>query len=758
MTRSKRVLWLLPVLAAAGLVLLLRAIGFEYVFIDGDVVFPPADPQYHLRRGVQVFERFPDVLLFDTYINHPGGASIPWPPLYDVVMGAVPKLSGAGEHGFEVFAAWLSPLCALLACVPIALVARRVSGESGPRVPALAIAIFATVPLLVNYGRVGMADHHAAVSMVGAWMLLCCVAQVDPDLTRRGALRWMAAHVVVRLAMLLTWHGSLLYLGLAEGSLALFFVVTGRRSLARHQAIGAAVTAAALVPILAVMPTPLGGAWSAIALSRLHALAMVAVAVVLAVGVVATRRASLDTIPARLGVLAAAALVFVVAVLMLPGPREGLGLAFEFLTMSDDVGHLTGEQLPIFDLGGRSAMKPFALIWSWWAPLIPLAPVGVALAARRSPAGSPARAGAWMLFVWSAVFGALAIVQRRYGNDFGPSAGVAFALGFTWLGDVLAARVASGRARHRVSTALATLLVVVTAWPALARVHGPRAQGSLAAWRGDPVVIARTHWGIAVTLARFLREVRLHTPETSGFHDDDARPEYGVIAHPNLGHAIQYEARRPTATDPFWAYIGRENWALTARFIATRNEAEALALAKRLEGRYVVTMPQLPPGSVMQRLHDRDGTAAGAAPALSHFRLILEAPAGAPALGDVFDETARRPGPPYKLFEIVPGAELVFECLPDARAHARAVVRIGTRELVWQTSALADAEGRVRMRVPYPAGVGVMATKAGAFAPKALGLRCGDRRWRVAVPEKAVREGLVVEAHPPPRTEAPPAA
>ena len=74
--RPSRLLWWGPVLCAAALVLILRAVGVEYVFVDGEVVFPPADPQYHLRRGVQVFERFPEILLFDTYINHPGGAPI----------------------------------------------------------------------------------------------------------------------------------------------------------------------------------------------------------------------------------------------------------------------------------------------------------------------------------------------------------------------------------------------------------------------------------------------------------------------------------------------------------------------------------------------------------------------------------------------------------------------------------------------------------------------------------------------------------
>ena len=60
-------------LTVAGLIVLatgaifIRALGFEYVFVGDEVVFPPADPQYHLRRAFFTMAQFPDVLLFDPY-------------------------------------------------------------------------------------------------------------------------------------------------------------------------------------------------------------------------------------------------------------------------------------------------------------------------------------------------------------------------------------------------------------------------------------------------------------------------------------------------------------------------------------------------------------------------------------------------------------------------------------------------------------------------------------------------------------------
>lgn len=750
-TRSARrpgvLRWWGPVVAAMLLVLGVRALGFEQVFVDDLVVFPPADPQYHVRRAFQVFERFPRVMLFDPYINHPGGAPIPWPPLFDWSIGAVARLLARDARGFEVVAAWASPLCALLACVPIALVARRTSGEPGPRVAVTAVAIFAFVPLLASYGRVGYADHHAAVSMIGAWLLLCCVALVDPGLTRAQAWRWGAALVGARLALLLTWHGSLLYLGLAESGLALCFAATARRRAAIAQAAGAAATALLLLPVLAWMPTPLGGDYSAIALSRLHALAMAGVAFVLAGALALARSDRAATPVARLAALAGCSVVFVGLLALLPGVRAGIVPAIEFLGMSDGVGDMTGEQLPIFDLGGRAAKKPFALIWGWLAPLIPAASLAAWLAGRRQPQGSAGRAGAFMLAFWAAVFGALAITQRRYGNDFGPSAAVGFALAFVATGDAIAARLPGGRGRALLGAAITAGLVVTTAWPALARIHGPRARVAWRAWQGDPQVTASSRSGVAVTLTRFLLEVRALTPETSGYLDDDGVPEYGVLAHPNLGHAVQYVARRATATDPFWAYIGRENWDLTQALFSTGDEVEALALAGELRGRYLISMPQMPPGSVVQRLHDRNGTATDASPALSHFRLVAEAPAGAPALGEIFGPASARRGPPYKLFEVVPGAEVVMRCAPGSLARVSGVIGArGGPGSQWEATAQADAQGLARLRVPH-----ATRTSPGGDAREVAAVRgrlnasCDGWTRALDVPLDAVRSGETIE-------------
>ena len=53
----------LPLLVLIALVLAVRMLGFEFVWLDGETIFPPADAQYHVRRALYTFENFPSALL-----------------------------------------------------------------------------------------------------------------------------------------------------------------------------------------------------------------------------------------------------------------------------------------------------------------------------------------------------------------------------------------------------------------------------------------------------------------------------------------------------------------------------------------------------------------------------------------------------------------------------------------------------------------------------------------------------------------------
>ena len=112
---------MLGLLAVGWLVLLVRALGFEAVFQDGEVVFPPADAQYHLRRALYSYVNFPSILLWDPYLNYPAGASVPWPPLFDLLIASAGRLFAQDLYQFEVIAAWMPPLLASSVVIPLYL-------------------------------------------------------------------------------------------------------------------------------------------------------------------------------------------------------------------------------------------------------------------------------------------------------------------------------------------------------------------------------------------------------------------------------------------------------------------------------------------------------------------------------------------------------------------------------------------------------------------------------------------------------------
>ena len=246
---------LLALLALIALVLVVRALGFEFVWLEGDTVFPPADAQYHVRRALYSFENFPSALLFDSYVNFPGGAPIPWPPLFDFVVGGVAYFWVDDVPGFERVAALSAPFCAALATVPIYLAGRRLGS---PAVGFAAVFFFAWLPLAVSYTRLGNADHHAAVSMIGAWLLYTGMALSDTQAPFRRLAALAGLLFVARTAMLLTWHGSLLYIGLIDGLILLAGVLSGRRALLGLQVASLLGSVVIVVALVGISPEPLG--------------------------------------------------------------------------------------------------------------------------------------------------------------------------------------------------------------------------------------------------------------------------------------------------------------------------------------------------------------------------------------------------------------------------------------------------------------------------------------------------------------------
>ena len=87
---------------------------------DGPVITDP-DGVYHLRRVELIVQDFPHIPLFDSYINHPNGAYIIWPPLYDLLLAILWSILNlfSGLSSPLVVLVFLPPLFMFLTCVVI---------------------------------------------------------------------------------------------------------------------------------------------------------------------------------------------------------------------------------------------------------------------------------------------------------------------------------------------------------------------------------------------------------------------------------------------------------------------------------------------------------------------------------------------------------------------------------------------------------------------------------------------------------------
>ena len=95
-----------------------------------------------------------------------------------------------------------------------------------------------------------------------------------------------------------------------------------------------------------------------------------------------------------------------------------------------------------------------------------------------------------------------------------------------------------------------------------------------------------------------------------------------------MGPQIRHSSSRPschcraTPTDPFWEYIGPENWDRAFGLLAARDEPRALELAAELKARYVIVAGRSKPGRVADRLFADDGRRRGSLPRLNRFAAV----------------------------------------------------------------------------------------------------------------------------------------
>jgi dolichyl-diphosphooligosaccharide--protein glycosyltransferase len=706
----------------------LRALGFEWVFVGERVLLLVGDPHYQARLALYCFERFPEFLAFDPYINYPDGAAVPGPPLLDLAVAGAARLLGDDLRTFERVLAWSTPVWGA-ATVPFVYAAARVLAGRGTALGAA--ALFAALPVATEVARIGNADHHAGVACLGAAYLAVLLALARPGASPLRLAALGAGLALARLALFLGWSGSLLYVGLGDALLLLAAALAGRRNLLLTFALGALATALLVAPLVAALPTPASGAWSAASLSALHVAGELLAAALAALLLALERRRPAARPLGRLARLAGLGILLGAAALAWRPLREGLAPALAFLTTDERMGATVLELQPLYGVGGGPASTA-VYYYGLFAFLIPLAPLGPLLAAR-DPVG---RAPALALAGWSAALGGLALWQIRHGVDFAAGASVAFAL---LLAEGLRVPATRLHLRRATVAAAAVLVGAASLWSPARVLYLPRARGSLAALAGRGPAADEALATPSGTLIRFLEEVRRVTPETSGYFDPEQRPEYALLSSSRLGHSIHYVARRASAADGLLDALDPERFAATQRFFELRGEGRAVALAAKLGARYVVTQhfPDLQPGSLGARLQLGDGLGE---PPLSRFRLVTEGPPGGRPLGDLLGLPRPEQVVPYKLFEVVRGAVLEAEGAPGEAVEAE--LELGTplgRRLVYRAAGRVGADGLAHLRVPYPSTSSAPVRALGPWR-----LRVGDAVRPARVDEDDVREGRVV--------------
>ena len=716
-------------LVLCGLVVSARGVGFEKIFDReaGVVLLAMDDAQYHARRAAHTAEHFPEVLWFDPFLNYPSGAFVPWPPLYDFGLGALGRLFG----DLDAVLAWAPVVMAVGTAL---LVFGIAAGFGGAACGLLAVGIFALLPVGIRYTAVGNPDHHAVVMWLATGLLAGHLAALSAAGARARGVQ--AALVLLRLTLLLSWHGSVLYVVLADGLALAVAGGLGRADALRLQALGCAATATFGFAALALPGSSFGGPWSAVELSRLQPASYAAMA--LAAFALARLAPGVRSALSRLGLVAG---VCAGAAIALAGvARSGLTAAWEYASRAESFIANNYETQPLWS----DAFVQVPELYGWLGWLLPLLPVaGLVRPASARPAAGLYLAG------WSAALLVLAVSNARYGSDLAPAASVGFALLVT-----SAACFAGRRLRVPMPAAavVGTVFVAVLLAPAALEL-APHARRSLAASAGRPPEPASRVQPFSRSVYAFVDQVREATPEVAEPGGEGAgRPEYGILAPPTLGFILNARGRRATPAGNFGPYVGREGLEATSAFYRATREDDARDIARKLSARYVITTDEgAAPGRLWHRLHHGDGSQTERRAALGGFRLVTESARPGVPLGALRGAAPGFVEVPYKLFEVVEGAVLEVPAWPGTQVVAEVAVETPSgRRFVYRAEARSGAGGRALLRLPY-----ATTDRASQRFTRALGPYRVQRRnssLEVEVPPEAVQRGERI-ALPVPKPE-----
>ncbi|MGC9514502.1 STT3 domain-containing protein [Methanocrinis sp.] len=715
---------LLGVLGAFSLALFFRLLPAKNGIVGGDVLFYGYDSFYHMRRIFVTAESFPHVLWFDSYLNHPWGFELLWPPLFDQVVAGASLLLGGGPRAVEMAGAIMPAVLGAVSIPVLYLLAKKLFGG---RVALLSVLLLAFDPKHISRTHFGCPDHDVLESLLilGA-LLFLAYALTDRD-------RWLwfgAAAGALIAATSYTWLGAPIYMG-AILIYAAFQVAIDLREGAPAEETIVPLTAAFGVAIIMFLPFRDEIWLSPSFFGALAALAALSFLYLLSRLFVAKNAPWIAFVPA-VALLGYLAVILSYAVEMAREIRSLLWEGLSYFFLGSPAGQGIAEAAPIYQVFDLVSLSGLGLLFSL---------LGLGLAAWSTWQSRLPRDRVLFL-VWAAFTLLLTVFQARFFYLFSVAGSILVALLFFWAADRLKA---SKRVEPLAAKLLTIALLVVLILPSVLGV----------------VEIAEDRPEIAGDWLEALDWLEENTPPTEGFDQPVRAGEYGVLSWWDYGNWILYMSRRPVVANNFQA--GAKD---AATFFLSEDEEEAVAIAKARDARYVITdqkivYRKLPavvrwidedPGSyiaisddsdlitfehskrflgtVLARLHLLDCTNLG------HFRLIYESESFA---------GLKCPTSEVKVFERVEGAKIAGDA-PSEKPMGVVLEMVSNqgRRFQYYNSAMPE-DGRYEITVPYPTDGRGETHSVGPYLVGPVEDFAGGVFMNVEVGEEDVLSGRVVE-------------
>ncbi|MEE3329428.1 MAG: STT3 domain-containing protein [Myxococcota bacterium] len=693
--------WAAP-LALFLLALLFRSLPFGRVFTDERTVFTGNDAWYHMHRVRDSLApgNWPSLIDFDPLLNWPHGARAIWTPFFDLIVSTftLPFHAVGGLAAAEIAAAWLPPLLGALCVVVLYFAARELTDETTARIAGALLAVLVSHTW---YSQVGFVDHHVAVTLLAALMLLLAMQFARaPDLSGSALLSAAQATAI------LLWPGALLHVVFIEVGTNLALAQRSQRATAlayKHRSLGH------VFALVLVGPFCLGQQWaawsdySATVLSLFQPLLFVGFGLHAAACSQLLRSEFAESPARRTGVVVGTALgLGLAAVGLIPGLRESGVEALAWFGRSEAFQANVAESEPLLYRGGTFTLEAAALRLSWLFVALPLLWAAFMWTAwgesRRSH--SEERAGVLVFGSWA--FGILlaAFFQKRFAH----SASLAAALLYAWGLRSLLTRMARHGAPRAAGVAAAAVLLLALA-PAL-RLHAETLRASL---RGE------------FTTSNHSKQRLLDAADWLRTHAGE--PATGVLAPWHLGHPLLYVSGLPMVVGNFGDDIGAANFERHLEYFRA-TETRGARILDSVRTRFVVVE------SIPLKTRNEMG------PRMMHRRLTV------PELRDLERHRLRYASLPdgrpsgtasYRIFELVDGAIVEGRAAPGATVAAR--MRVGRNQIALANASVtttAGADGRYALRL----------AQAGSDALSGKWQIVSDRRsMPLDVPEAAVLAG-----------------